>query len=196
VNELDVHQKARDIAYALDWHYPEPQDGWNARIVNPETHAELWIANDRGRCRISGGFGELHKYLRYERHGKNEITVNPQKTPPQIVRDIRQRLLPDYLQDLGYCQQREQEHRARMQGIANAALKFAAILRMPPPEVSEDERARFHVPFSSGVYGDVQIDSQSVDVKLTDVPFHVAAMMLVPLGEYIEQHPKEGEDAD
>jgi len=27
-------------------------------------------------------------------------------------------------------------------------------------------------------------------------PLHIAAMMLVPLGEYIKQHPKERDDAE
>ncbi len=194
MNEFDVHHKARDIAYALGWRYPEPQDGWNARIENPGTHAQLWIGNERGRCRISGGFGELHNYLRYERRGKNEITVNPLKTPPQIVRDIRNRLLPEYLQDLEYAKQRHAEHLERMKQVANVALHFGAILNVTPPEVGDDEQVRFHLGFIGKIWGDIHINRECLDIKLTDVPFDLAAMMLVPIGEYIKRHPKEQDE--
>ncbi len=87
----------------------------------------------------------------------------------------------------------EAHHRDRMRGLAIAAIKFSAILSMPPPELTEREEVRFHLGYltSEHLWGDMQIDTQSVDMKLTDVPFHLAAMMLVPLGEYIRLHPKQ-----
>jgi hypothetical protein len=194
MNEFNVHHQAREIAYALGWEYPEPQDGWNARIENPGTRAQLWIANERGRCRISGGFGELHNYLRYERRGENQITVNPSKPIPQIVRDIRRRLLPAYFEDLEYCRKRRAEHLERMEQVAQTGAYFASILNVESPGAGDDEQVRLHLGYIADIWGDVHISLQSVDLKLTNVPFNVAAMMLVPIGEYIKQHPKEQDE--
>jgi hypothetical protein len=113
------------------------------------------------------------------------------KTPPQIAKDITRRLLPEYYQDLQYVEQRHAEHLERMKQVANAALHFGAILQVAPPEVSEEERVRFHLGYVGSIWGDVQVDEHSVDIKLDDVPFEIAAMMLVPIGEYIRAHPKE-----
>jgi len=83
-----------------------------------------------------------------------------------------------------------------MKQVANTALHFGAILNVTPPEVDEQERVQFHLGFVGSVWGHIEVDTQSVDLKLDGIPFDIAAMMLVPLGEYIAQHPKEREDAD
>ncbi len=193
MNDLNIHAIAQDIADVMRWQYVE-HNGWNGKIENPATQAVLWIADDRGRVRISGGFGDLYKYLRYERHGKNEITVSAKKTPPEMVNDIRRRLLPDYLKDLEYVKRRHVEHLERMKQVAQAALHFGAILNLTPPEVSEQEVCQFHLGFVEKMWGHVEVDTQGVDIKITDVPFEIAAMILVPIGEYIRAHPKEKDE--
>jgi hypothetical protein len=193
-----VHQLARDIAEYLGWTYAPGQDGWNAEITNPATQGILWIGIDNRDSRnqrvvISTGFGELHEYAPYEARGGHRITCAATKTIPQICNDIRHRIYSAYLIDLQKARDNYAAHRERMQGLATAAMKFATILSVPPPELTEKEEVRFHLGYltSEHLWGDIQIDTQSVDMKLTDVPFHVAAMMLVPLGEYIRLHPKQ-----
>ena len=195
MTNFDVHGFARQLAQAMNWTYDEAHDqSWTALIHEPGTKAELWIHDDRGRARISGGFDVLQKYVRYERRGQNEITVDPKRPLVRIKADIERRLLPDYRTDLLYVQKCDAEHHARMKQVANAALHFGAILQVAPPEVSEEERVRFHLGYVGSIWGDVQVDAQSVDIKLDDVPFEIAAMMLVPIGEYIRAHPKERDE--
>ncbi len=187
----NTHQLAQDLARFMGWDYLPGQDGWSAKIINPPTQAELWIHLEHGRVVISGGFGELHEYAPYEARSKHRITCAATKTISQIASDVARRIFPDYLRDLQIAKQGYAEHVERMKGLAIATMKFAAILNMPPPELDEKEEVRFHMGFCGTLWGDVQIDTRSVDIKLTDVPFDVAAMMLVPLGEYIRLHPKE-----
>ncbi len=191
-----THNLARDIAIYLGWDYPPNQDGWSARIKNAVTQAELWVHIKHTRVVISAGFGDLYDYAPYDARGKHRITCAATKTIPQIGKDITRRIFPDFYRDLQIAKERHAAHVERMQGVASATLKFAAILNMAPPEVSEKEQARFHMGFVGEVRGDIQLDTKSVDIKLTDVPFHIAAMMFVPLGDYIKQHPKEPADAD
>jgi hypothetical protein len=119
---------------------------------------------------------------------------NSRVASPQIVKDIRRRLFPNYYRDLDICRTRHAEHLGRMKGVANAALHFGAILKVTPPEVDDQERARFHLGFVGSVWGHIEVDTQSVDLKLDGLPFDIAATMLVPLGEYIAQHPKEKDE--
>jgi hypothetical protein len=81
-----------------------------------------------------------------------------------------------------------------MKQVANATLHFGAILNVTPPEVDEQERVQFHLGFVGNVWGHIEVDTKSVEMKIDDVPFDVAAMMLVPLGEYIKAHPKEKDE--
>jgi hypothetical protein len=65
------------------------------------------------------------------------------------------------------------------------------------PEVSEQENCQIRVGYHTNIWGDIVVGNKDVDIRLTDVPFDLAAMMLVPLGEYLRQHKKEqSEDAD
>jgi hypothetical protein len=193
----NVHQLARDIAQHLGWSYALGQDGWNAQITNPNGGI-LWIGIKNENTAypfvtISAGFGDLHEYTPYEARGKHRMNCTAKKTVPQICSDIKRRIYPAYFRDLKTAQDNYAAHRERMQGLATAAMKFSAILSVPPPELTEKEEVRFHLGYltSEHLWGDIQIDTTSVDIKLTDVPFHIAAMMLVPLGEYIRLHPKK-----
>ena len=197
MTNFDVHGFARQLAQVMNWTYDEAHDqSWTALIHEPGTKAELWIHDDRGRARISGGFDVLQKYVRYERRGQNEITVDPKRPLARIKADIERRLLPDYRTDLLYVQKCDDEHHARMKQVANAALHFAAILQVAPPEVAEEERARFHLGHIGCVYGTIEIDTHSVEMKLDDVPFALAAMMLVPIAEYVQRHQEPSEETD
>jgi hypothetical protein len=142
---------------------------------------------------VSAAFGDLQSYAPYEARGAHRITCSAKKTVPQICNDIVHRIYPAYYQDLQKAKDNYAEHVERMKGLATAAMKFAAILSVPNPELDEKEEVRFHLGFVGieHLWGDIQIDTRSVDMKLTDVPFHIAAMMLVPLGEYIRLHPKK-----
>ena len=201
-DKLDSHQFAREIARQLQkglWDYVPNQDSWNAKITALLAQAELWIHVETGKARgsgrrveISGGFGgELHRFAPYGSYGKHKITVTATKSIPRICQDIERRILPDYLTDLQIAKERHAAHVQRMQGVAMATLKFAAILNLPPPEVNDSEEANFSVSFRhvESVYGDIRIKSKDVQIKLDYIPFHVAAMMLVPLGEWIRQQP-------
>jgi hypothetical protein len=193
-----VHELAQDLARFMNWEYPPNQDGWNAKITNPTSGGELWIGIDNRdsrnpRVTISAGFGELQEYSPYAARGTHRITCSAKKTVPQIANDIAQRIYPAYYQDLQKAKNNYAAHVERMKGLATAALKFAAILNVPNPELDEHEEVRFHLGFVGieNLWGDIQLDTRAVDMKLTDVPFHIAAMMLVPLGEYIRLHPKK-----
>jgi hypothetical protein len=193
-----VHQLARDIAEYLGWSYNPDQDGWNAEITNGQSSGILWIGIDNKDSRnkrvvISAGFGDLHEYAPYDARGKHRITCSATKTIPQIANDIVHRLYPAYYKDLQQAKDNYAAHRERMKGLATAALKFAAILGVPPPEIGEKEELEFRVGYLTDehLWGGIQIGTQDVDMKLTNVPFHIAAMMLVPLGEYIRLHPKQ-----
>jgi hypothetical protein len=197
-----THTLAKDIADCLRWHYPPNQDGWNARITNSATQAELWIHVEEGRLPtdarvvISAGFSDLTNYAPYDARGKHRITCTIAKTPPQIVKDITRRIFPDYLRDLQIAKERYAAHIARMQSVQQTAQQFAAILNLPTPEVKDDERARFSMYDVKGIYGNIEVNSKDMDIALTDIPFDLAAMMLVPIGEYIRAHAKEDEHAD
>ena len=131
MTNFDVHGFARQLAQVMNWTYDEAHDqSWTALIHEPGTKAELWIHDDRGRARISGGFDVLQKYVHYERRGQNEITVDPKRPLVRIKADIERRLLPDYRTDLLYVQKCDDEHHARMKQVANAALHFGAILQV------------------------------------------------------------------
>jgi hypothetical protein len=195
----DARRFAKDIADCLKWDFPPDQDGWSLKICNPQTQAMLWIhveqvpRSQNTRVVISAGFGDLTEYAPYDSRGKYRISCTSTKTPPQICNDIRRRIFPGYFADLQIAKERYAAHVERMKGLAIASLKFAAILNIPPIEPDNKEEVQLHLGFvtSEQLWGDVRIGTQDVDIKLTDVPFHVAAMMLVPLGEYIKAHPKE-----
>jgi hypothetical protein len=193
----NVHQLAQDLARFMGWDYPPGQDGWNAYITNTNGGL-LWIGIEnkdtrKARVTVSAGFGDLHEYAPYEARGGHKITCSATKTIPQIANDIAHRIYPAYYADLTKAMDNYRAHRARMETLATTATKFAAILNIPPPELTEKEEVRFHLGYLTNehLWGDIKIDVQSVDVTLTDIPFHIAATMLVPLGEYIRLHPKQ-----
>jgi hypothetical protein len=193
----NVHQLAYDLAHFMGWHYPPNQDGWTAQLTNA-SGGTLWIGMENKdsrnpRVTITTGFGDLHEYAPYEARGGYRITCAATKTVPQIAKEIARRIYPEYYVSLQKAKDNYTAHRERMKGLATATLKFAAILNVPPPELTEKEEVRFHLGYltSEHLWGDIEIDTRKVDIKLTDVPFHIAAVMLVPLGEYIRLHPKQ-----
>ncbi len=146
----NVHQLARDIAEYLGWSYAPSQDGWNAQITNGASSGILWIGIDNRdsrnpRVTVSAAFGDLQNYAPYEARGAHRITCSAKKTVPQICNDIVHRIYPAYYKDLQIAKDNHAAHRERMRGLATAALKFAAILSVPPPELTEKEEVRFHL---------------------------------------------------
>lgn len=100
------------IANALNWKNVSEEDDWKGVISDGNSFLSIsiisWGAN-KGRIVIRGDYNIFYQFLPYKKE-KTEITVTPTKTPEQIAKDIKNRLLPTYQKQLKEAQGKKQAH--------------------------------------------------------------------------------------
>ncbi|MBM3128208.1 MAG: hypothetical protein FJ009_06155 [Chloroflexi bacterium] len=187
MGEIDIHFVAKQIATIMGWEFDDEQQSWSARIIDPKSELMLYVHDERGRIRISAGFGMWRDFLTYNQRnekGRHEIGVSVAKSIEQIVKDIHRRLLPKCLADLAEAKVRHAEYNANVEAVMRLTKKFADLLGVKPPEKCEGETTRLHLPLSYGVYGTINITLRDVKIDLDDIPHEIAAQVLIP----IQQH--------
>ncbi|MBU0959463.1 MAG: hypothetical protein KKB31_05960 [Nanoarchaeota archaeon] len=129
---------AQKIAEAMGWGMEVNENNWNPIILKGDEKLLISIetyGTTKGRVVIKGHYGVFSAHLPY-RHDKTEITVSPTKTPEQIAKDIKSRLLPTYQKILAEAQEakkREDDYQANKKSLLVDVATF-----IPSPNIKED----------------------------------------------------------
>jgi hypothetical protein len=175
------HELVRQIATALgpDWTYRNPSlDGtlshW-AKIKNDDGYSisvtSQWPTY---ALHISGEFPKDH-HLGYN-VSRPSINVSPAKTPEQIAKDIRRRLMPEYLPL--WKQAKEQEQARNTFEAEQARLSDELYLLFPAGIArrgngydAKNKTISFHL---ENGYGDIDASNDSCSMKLRSIPSKLA----------------------
>lgn len=95
------------------------------------------------------------------------ITVNADKSPEQIAKDIARRFLPDYRAVLARCLEARDNHDSYIRNSNSLAKELADILGEKPSGRSEAERQHIHLSsLKKNFYGDFHVSGDSISVDL------------------------------
>lgn len=181
--------KALEIAAVMGYEIDESWDAYGTMIKKGVI--SLHISSDRyktGRLRISGNLAGMHPYLPYQ-SDTDEISVNINKSPESIARDIERRCLPIYLKNL------EDATAARIKDIAFKARRAEVLLEIaaliPGAEVRnlEDQSSYSSSQPVISSYGPYcckatysGYDGEKIKLEI-ELPLDVARKILAPLKE-------------
>ena len=153
-------------------------------LVRGDERVGLYISYPHGRLNISGNLKQIrdsrgeNPYLRGEENPK--ITVSLDKSPEQIARDIKRRVLPGYRDVLAKATEIVRE---RNDLFAKTAASAAAIAKVIG---AVDADGNGGVSFSSSkrlpnVEGSAKCDGERVSLSLSDLTLGESASMLSTL---------------
>jgi hypothetical protein len=124
-------------------------------IVNGEG-AELWVRIEeygaqKGRVKVSGSLhinGQFQTvYENGNRASVPDISVNPERGVAVIAKEIKRRLLPDYLRVLAFALAQADRHNQQTKARQQAIRELLALTGGEAPDFSRDaDRDRFHLP--------------------------------------------------
>ena len=181
------HELTRQIASALgaDWTYRNPSTDGNLAHWAEITHKDGYSFSFTSQyptyaLHILGNFPRDHHFGYQEK--RPSINVNPAKSPDQIAKDIRGRLLPVYLPMWANAMdaQRQREQFASAQATLSdeiLALFPDGMARRGNSYDKENKNISFYLKDHNG-YGDIEVFNDSCSLKIRSIPCQIAKQII------------------
>lgn len=197
--ELTVLTQAVAESLGADWFVPEQEDcNWSRKIQHKVLNATLYVAGDGynkpTKVNISGSMnvGEGNKYVEvyenvkrndythWERVSAGSISVTIARGPEVIAKEIKRRLLPEYLRILALANaqvEKDRQYKATKLFNLERMAKAAGVTLLKPDKDYIDRRESFSIRYGE-LYGDVQAGEKDVEIKLHSLTLEQAEALL------------------
>lgn len=196
LNDINLKELAGWIAEQLgDWSPLDTESKYNHALTHSENHItlKLWLSIEGGRLRVSADSLGLYEFT-WTNERFPVITCSPEKTPPQIARDIERRVLPEYRALVAKLLERKSIHDERKRKQHACCQELADILQAEMREGAgrHDDPyvycyADDYTPIIFGVHND-----GTVHIEIESAPLDTAKQIAQLIKPYIKRQNDDG----